>query len=288
MDKNKLKGIIEAILFAAGREVKLNELMSALELSQDEVVELIESMKLQYENESKGIQIINVDGAYQLCTKKEYYDFIYPVFDKRSKPNLSQAALETLSIIAYNPKITRAEIEAIRGVNSDGTIYKLLDYNLIEDSGKLDAPGRPTTYSTTKEFLRMFGLESLDALPELPRYKLDENKQIVIEDIIEELKENSYINDNNYIQRAIAEYIALKNLSMKEIKYKLFAKGLNNDIIDEYFSNNKDDLIDYEIQSIKNIYYKKQYSMDKEEIKQFLIKKGYQMENIKEALSEVE
>lgn len=190
MDKNKLKGIIEAILFAAGREVKLNELMSALELSQDEVVELIESMKLQYENESKGIQIINVDGAYQLCTKKEYYDFIYPVFDKRSKPNLSQAALETLSIIAYNPKITRAEIEAIRGVNSDGTIYKLLDYNLIEDSGKVDAPGRPTTYSTTKEFLRMFGLESLDALPELPRYKLDENQQIVIDDIIEEKEQN--------------------------------------------------------------------------------------------------
>ena len=190
MDKNKLKGIIEAILFVAGREVKLNELMSALELSQDEVVELIESMKLEYENESKGIQIINVDGAYQLCTKKEYYDFIYPVYDKRSKPNLSQAALETLSIIAYNPKITRAEIEAIRGVNSDGTIYKLLDYNLIEDSGKLDAPGRPTTYSTTKEFLRMFGLESLDALPELPRYKLDENQQIVIDDIIEEKEQN--------------------------------------------------------------------------------------------------
>ena len=113
-------------------------------------------------------------------------------------------------------------------------------------------------------------------------------EQEILEDIIEELKENSYINDNNYIQRAIAEYIALKNLSMKEIKYKLFAKGLNNDIIDEYFSNNKDDLIDYEIQSIKNINYKKQYSMDKEEIKQFLIKKGYQMENIKEALSEVE
>ena len=113
-------------------------------------------------------------------------------------------------------------------------------------------------------------------------------EQEILEDIIEELKENGYIIDNSYIQRAIAEYIALKNLSMKEIKYKLFAKGLNNDIIDEYFSNNKDDLIDYEIQSIKNIYYKKQYSMDKEEIKQFLMKKGYQMENIKEALSEVE
>ena len=184
MDKNK--GIIEAILFAAGRDVKVSELMSALELSSDEVIGLVESMKQDYEKEDRGIQIINVDGSYQLCTKQSLYEYIYPVFDKRSKPNLSQAAMETLSIIAYNPKITRAEIEAIRGVNSDGTIYKLLDYHLIEDSGKLDAPGRPTTYSTTKEFLRMFGLECLESLPELPRYKLDENQQIVIDDIIEE------------------------------------------------------------------------------------------------------
>ena len=185
MEKNKTKGIIESILFAAGREVKINELMSALELSSDEIIDLVNSMKMDYKKEDRGIQIINVDGAYQLCTKKENYEYIYPVFDKRSKPNLSQAAIETLSIIAYNPKITRAEIESIRGVNSDGTIYKLLDYHLIEDSGKLDAPGRPTTYSTTKEFLRMFGLESLEQLPDLPRYKLDENQQIVIDDLIE-------------------------------------------------------------------------------------------------------
>lgn len=184
MDKNK--GIIEAILFAAGRDVKVSELMSALELGSEEIIGLVESMKQDYENENRGIQIINVDGSYQLCTKQSLYDYIYPVFDKRSKPNLSQAAMETLSIIAYNPRITRAEIEAIRGVNSDGTIYKLLDYHLIEDSGKLDAPGKPTTYSTTKEFLRMFGIESLDSLPDLPRYKLDENQQIVIDDIIEE------------------------------------------------------------------------------------------------------
>ena len=180
------KGIIEAILFAAGREVKISELMSALELSSDEIINLVENMKMEYEKENRGIQIINVDDSYQLCTKKEYYEYIYPVFDKRSKPNLSQAAMETLAIIAYNPRITRAEIESIRGVNSDGTIYKLLDYNLIEDTGKLDAPGRPTTYSTTKEFLKMFGLESLEQLPELPRYKLDENRQIVIDDLIEE------------------------------------------------------------------------------------------------------
>ena len=92
--------------------------------------------------------------------------------------------METLSKIAYNPRITRAEIEAIRGVSSDGVIYKLLDYNLIAETGKLDAPGRPTTFSTTNEFLKMFGLSSLKDLPELPRNKLDRNKQIVIDDIV--------------------------------------------------------------------------------------------------------
>ena len=189
METSKAKSIIESILFAAGREVRVNELMSALELSSDEIINLVENMKIEYEKENRGLQIINVDGSYQLCTKKENYEYIYPVFDKRSKPNLSQAAMETLSIIAYNPKITRAEIESIRGVNSDGTIYKLLDYNLIEDAGKADLPGRPTTYRTTNEFLKMFGLENLEALPELPRYKLDENQQIVIDDLIEENKE---------------------------------------------------------------------------------------------------
>lgn len=186
MEQNKVKGIIEAILFAAGREVKINELMSALELSSEEVISSVESLKLDYEKENRGLSIINLNDCYQLCTKKEYYEYIYPFFDKRSKPNLSNAALETLSIIAYNPRITRAEIESIRGVNSDGTIYKLLDYNLIEEAGKMDAPGRPMTYKTTGEFLRMFGISSLEELPDLPRYKLDENRQIVIDEIIEE------------------------------------------------------------------------------------------------------
>jgi segregation and condensation protein B len=146
-------------------------------------------MKEDYKNEERGLQIINVGEAYQLCTKQEYYEYLYSIFDKRNKPNLSQAAIETLAIIAYNPKITRAEIEAIRGVNSDGTIYKLLDYNLIEETGKLDAPGKPGTYGVTSEFLRVFGFGNLNELPDLPRYKLDENQQIVIDDIIEEKEE---------------------------------------------------------------------------------------------------
>ncbi len=189
MEKDKIKGVIEAILFAAGREVKISELMSSLELGSEDIINAVESLKLDYDKENRGLSIINLNDAYQLCTKKEYYEYIYPIFDKRNKPNLSNAALETLSIIAYNPRITRAEIESIRGVNSDGTIYKLLDYDLIEEAGKLDAPGRPTTYKTTNEFLKMFGMSSLDELPDLPRYKLDENKQIVIDEIIENIEE---------------------------------------------------------------------------------------------------
>lgn len=189
MEIERAKAIIEAILFACGREVEIKELMSALEIGQEELTGIIESMKLDYEKDSRGIEIIKVQDAYQLTTKKDYYEYIYPIFDKRSKPNLSNAALETLSIIAYNPKITRAEIEAIRGVNSDGTMYKLLEYNLIENVGKADAPGRPSMYAVTAEFLKMFGLSSLEELPELPRYKLDENQQIVIDDIIKENEE---------------------------------------------------------------------------------------------------
>lgn len=197
MEQNKAKGVIEAILFAAGREVKITELMSALELSSEEIIATIQSMKIDYEKQNRGLQIVNIGEAYQLCTKQEYYEYLYAILDKRNKPNLSQAALETLAIIAYNPRITRAEIEQIRGVNSDGTIYKLLDYNLIEETGKLDAPGKPGTYGVTSEFLRIFGIGSLEELPDLPRYKLDENRQIVIDDIIEEKEETEKLQEQN-------------------------------------------------------------------------------------------
>ncbi len=186
MEIEKTKAIIEGILFSVGRPVEIKELVMVLELSSEDIIQIIENMKMEFEDQKRGIEIIKINDAYQLCTKKEYYEYIYPIVDKRNKPNLSQAAMETLAIIAYNPKVTRAEIESIRGVNSDGTIYKLLEHNLIEDAGKLDAPGRPSTYKTTDEFLRLFGYSSLEELPELPRYKLDENQQIVIEDIIKD------------------------------------------------------------------------------------------------------
>ena len=191
MDLDRKKAAIEAILFASGRVIKINELMAILEISSDEIISIVNNMGEEYAKNNRGIEIIKVEDGYQLATKKEMYEYLYPIFDKRSKPNLSQASMETLAIIAYNPKITRAEIEQIRGVSSDATIYKLLEYNLIENVGKADLPGRPTMYSTTESFLKMFGLTSLDELPELPKYKLDENEQIIIEDILPKKEESN-------------------------------------------------------------------------------------------------
>ena len=184
MDKEKSKAIIEAILFAAGRQVNIQELVMALELPKEEIEVIISEMQEQ-ENQEKqrGIEIIKIEDSYQLSSKKEYYEYIYQIIDKRAKPNLSNAALETLAIIAYNPRITRAEIENIRGVGADACIYKLMEYGLIEEAGKADLPGKPMTYKTSQEFLKMFGYKSLNDLPELPKYKLDENKQIVIEEL---------------------------------------------------------------------------------------------------------
>ncbi len=195
---SKEESIIEAMLFSAGREVSSKEIMNALEIGAEDIDKIILKMKADYEARNSGIEIIKVNDCYQLCTKKEYYEYIYPLFDNRAKPNISNAALETLSIIAYNPKITRAQIEAIRGVNADGTVYKLLEYDLIEEAGKLDAPGKPTMYKVTNKFMKMFGISSLDELPDLPRYKLDENEQIVIDDVIEApMPEREEVNEKN-------------------------------------------------------------------------------------------
>ena len=184
MDIENTKNLIEGILLSGVRAVTEEELILALEIDKEQIEKIIRNMQDEYI--TRGIEIIKIENSYQMCSRKEYYEYIYPILDKRAKPNLSTAALETLAIIAYNPRATRAEIEAIRGVNSDGTIYKLLEYGLIEDAGKADLPGKPTTYKTTAEFLKMFGYENLNRLPELPKYKLDSNRQIVIDEIIEE------------------------------------------------------------------------------------------------------
>lgn len=189
-EKNEL-AIIEAMLFANGKEVHIKSFMTALEKSKEEIQLILATLAEKYAGSSSGIELIQINDSYQLVTKKEYYEYVYPLLDNRIKPSLSPAALEVLSIIAYNPKITRSQIENIRGVNSDGPIYKLLDFEMIESAGKMDAPGRPTMYQVTDNFLKVFGIRNLEELPELPRYKLDENEQIVIDDLpIENEEEN--------------------------------------------------------------------------------------------------
>ena len=185
MEINQLKATIEAILFAAGRPVTKKEFILNLELSEEALENILSNMQEEYKEEKRGIEIVKINDSYQLCTKKDLYVSIYQILDKRNRPNLSNAALETLAIIAYNPQITRAEIESIRGVSADACVYKLLEYGLIEEAGKIDLPGKPMSYQTTNEFLRMFGYDSLEQLPELPRYKIDENQQIIIDELIE-------------------------------------------------------------------------------------------------------
>lgn len=196
MEINQLKSSIEAILFAAGRPVTQKELILSLEISEEDIENIIASMQEEYKQQVRGIEIIKINQSYQLCTKKELQDVILPVVDKRNKPNLSNAALETLAIIAYNPKISRAEIEAIRGVSADACVYKLLEYGLIEEAGKIDLPGKPMSYRTTDDFLRMFGYASLEELPELPKYKMDENQQIVIDELVEQEKDEEESTEN--------------------------------------------------------------------------------------------
>ena len=226
MEIEKTKAIIEAILFAAGRIVKTSELILVLEKNEEEIHTIIKSMQEECKANNRGIEIIQVEDGYQLATKKDLYEYIYPILDKRTRPNLSTAALETLSIVAYNPRITRAEIEAIRGVSADAVVYKLLEYGLIEEAGKTDLPGKPMSYKTSKEFLKMFGYTSLKDLPELPKYKLDSNRQIVIDEIEETNNEQEIEKENT--EEININYIEEKQEAPNPVKGVIEAENKNN------------------------------------------------------------
>lgn len=176
MNKEELVQCIEAMLFASGKPVDIKTLMEITESSKADVVEAANTLKDKLVERNSGIQLIEINDGYQLASVEKFYTQICTMLDNRTKPNLSQAALEVLSIIAYNPKVTRAEMERIRGVSSDSAMNKLLEYNLIEEAGRLDAPGRPVMYKTTDEFLRLFGYSSLADMPELPALKEDDGQ----------------------------------------------------------------------------------------------------------------
>ncbi len=165
MKIKELEASLEAILFTLGEAVDIARLAQALEHDEDTIRRILRNMMMRYEEEDRGIHIIELDGAFQLCTKPEYYEALIKIAHVPKKHVLTDVMLETLSIIAYKQPITRNEIERIRGVKCDHAVNRLIEYNLICETGRLDAPGRPILFATTEEFLRYFGIESLEDLP---------------------------------------------------------------------------------------------------------------------------
>ena len=165
MEIEKLQGIIEAILFTMGDSVELGKIAAAIEHDEDTTKKIIHNMMDRYEQENGGIRIIELGDSFQMCTKKEVYEYLIRIAKQPKKYVLTDVLLETLSIIAYKQPVTKLEIEKIRGVKSDHAVNKLVEYGLVEEVGRMDAPGRPLLFGTTEEFLRRFSVQSLDELP---------------------------------------------------------------------------------------------------------------------------
>ena len=177
MERTLAKAAIEAILFAMGESVEISRLADAIEEDIKTTRNILEEMTQEYRQEGRGIGITQLDDAVQLCTKAEMYEYLIKIAKAPRKMVLTDTVIETLSIIAYKQPITRVEIERIRGVSCDHAINKLLEYDLITELGRMDAPGRPLLFGTTQQFLRCFGVGSLEELPELSTVQIEEVKQ---------------------------------------------------------------------------------------------------------------
>ncbi len=167
---------VEAILFTMGEAVEISRIAEAVGHDEDTVRNCIRALSDRYRDSSFGIQIIELDGSFQMCTKPEMYETIIKITNVPKKHVLTDVLLETLSIVAYKQPITKQEVEVIRGVNSDHSINKLLEYGLIEEVGRKNAPGRPCLFGTTEDFLRNFGIASIEELPTITQEKMDEFK----------------------------------------------------------------------------------------------------------------
>ncbi len=177
MDIKKVKAIIEAVLFAMGESVEITKLAEITETKEEDIRPILLEMQKEYMEREGGIQLLILEDAVQLGTKKELYEYIIRIAKEPKKITLSEAVLETLAIIAYKQPITRVEIEKIRGVSAHRAIEKLLEYDFVQELGRLEAPGRPVLFGTTEQFLRSFGLENLSQMPNLEIDKMEEFRE---------------------------------------------------------------------------------------------------------------
>lgn len=195
-----IDAVIESLLFVSGDGIEISHLAEILEISESDVKKHIEKLKTFYKENKRGLEICEYDGYIQLKTPEENFIYVTKLAESKRKQPLSPAALEALSIVAYHQPVTRSSVEFIRGVNSDGPMSRLVERGLIEECGRLDAPGRPILYGTTKEFLRSFGLNSLSDLPDIedlakqfPYEKTEpentEQLEVVTEEVTEEITE---------------------------------------------------------------------------------------------------
>lgn len=182
-EEKNWKAVIEGILFTMGRSVRISQIAAALGLPEEQVRNLAEEMMKEYEETARGIHMIELEDSLQLCTKAEYYEYLIRIAAQPKKHVMTEALLETLSIVAYKQPITKSEIERIRGVKSDHAINKLVEYDLIEEVGRMEAPGKPILFATTEEFLRSFGVSSLMDLPMADPEQIEVMKEEAEEEI---------------------------------------------------------------------------------------------------------
>lgn len=186
MEIAEVERAVEAVLFATGEPVKLSRLSEIIEVDEESLEKIITKLRDDYDFEKRGLRIVKLEDSYQMCSAPTYAPYIRKALETKRAPRLSPPLLEVLSVIAYRQPVTRAYVEQVRGVDCSYSITSLVEKGLIKESGRLDVPGKPILYRTTKDFLRVFGLETLNDLPDLPEFSDTEDGQVSFNDISEE------------------------------------------------------------------------------------------------------
>ena len=182
-DLREQESVVEAVLFTMGQSVEIRQLAAALESTEKEAAAAAERLRERYDEEDRGMQILRLEDSYQMSTRTKFYSNLIKVAATPKKQVLTDVVMETLAIIAYKQPVTKADIEKIRGVKSDHAVNRLIEYNLVYEAGRMDAPGRPALFATTEEFLRRFGVSSTVELPEMNLEQREEIKSEVEEEL---------------------------------------------------------------------------------------------------------